>query len=137
MEQIYYSKHFGHIDLAKILTVSDPKFSSGGQYIGFDVLIDGRDEPLTYMRSLTSEEREWVPQIGHSNAGKGQYWKIRTIKGQYKRFLKISTDNDYTDAEEHIQEEINDFVNAWKSYCTAYAVSHFPRAISTSGPNSY
>ena len=126
MKQIYHSKHFGHIDLSKIITISDPHFRDAGQCIGFSVRVQGQDEPLAYLRSLNDDERRWIPQIGHSNAGKGRYWEVLTIKGEYKRNLKISTDNDYTVAEEHIQEEINDLVNAWESYCTAHAVSQLP-----------
>ncbi len=127
MDQIYHSKHFGYIDLSKIITITDPILSGGGQYVGFKVNIVGRNFPLSYTRHLTNEERRWIKQIGHANADQGKYWELLTVKGEYKRNLRISTDNDYTVAEEHIQEEINDLVNSWKSYCTAHAVSQLPR----------
>lgn len=129
MEQIYQSKHFGHIDLSKIITVSDAWISGGGQYVGFNVRVLSRDEPLKYERLLKDDaERCWVG--GYTNGAGDRiepYWEIRTDVGEWKRNLRINTDNDYTAAQYNLQEEINVLIQAWKSYSTAYTVANFPR----------
>jgi len=124
MEQIYYSKHFGHIDLSKIISVSDAWFS-GGEYVGFNVLVQSREAPLKYKRVLTrNTELKWIPGLPHINEGHNV---IKTIDGKWKRNMKINIDNDYTVAQANLQEEIDDLINAWESYCTGHAVSQLSR----------
>ena len=155
MKQIYKSKHFGVIDLGKIILITDPKREGeGGLYVGFEMFVQLRDSPLTFRRRLeVGTEQKWIEKVDGDpywleTGNDGQhtlyteavdgYWAIRNDVGEWKRNIKINIDNDYTVAEENLQAEINELVNAWESYCTAYAVSHFPRpAIATPGPNSY
>ncbi len=124
MEQIYKSKHFGHIDLSKIITISDACLSNGGQYVEFTVLVQLRNEPLKYCRGLKADtEQRWMMPDQND-----MHWEIKTIDGEWKRNLKINTDHDNTLAEFNLQSEIDELVSAWKSYCTAYEVANYPRS---------
>ena len=130
MEQIYKSKHFGHIDLSKIITVSDTWLSGGGQYVGFYVRVLSRDEPLKYERLLERDtEMKWIPGMPRINEGHNV---IKTVDGEWKRVMKINIDNDYTVAQANLQEEIDEFISAWESYSTAHAVSQLPGSFSSS-----
>lgn len=125
MEQIYKSKHFGHIDLSKIITISDACLSNGGQYVEFNIRVLSRDEPLKYERRLDDTEMKWQPGMPRINEGHNV---IKTTKDEWKRYGKINIDHDTTMAEVNLQEEIDEFVSAWKSYCTAFEVANYPRA---------
>lgn len=126
MEQIYKSKHFGYIDLSKIITITDAKLSSGGQYVEFAMLVQLRDEPLKFSRCLNfNTEMKWKP--GRSDISEFGHNIIKTINGAFKRIGKINIDHDTTVAEINLQIEIDELVSAWKSYCTAFEVANYPR----------
>ena len=128
MEQIYHSKHFGQIDLAKIFLITDAELSGGGRYVGFSVHIVGQESALAYVRPLKSEVESRFVSVQHSDGGNpSNYWEIRTDRGEWKRNIKINIDNDYTAAEYNLQDEINVLVNAWKWYCLGAAVSKLPQ----------
>jgi len=125
MEQIYKSKHFGHIDLSKIISIRNPKLSSGGNFIGFEVIVQLRDDPLSYSRRLNNTEMKWKPGVPNTYNG---YNVIRTIDHEWKRHMQININHDTTVAEFNLQSEINELISAWKNYSTAHEVANYPRA---------
>lgn len=62
---IYKSELLGrHIDVSRILAISDARFIDrmgyGGWFVGFEILFQLQDKPLEYVRSLDRSEYEFV-----------------------------------------------------------------------------
>lgn len=92
-----------HIDLSKIVAISDAEFidrmGNGGYYVGFKIHIQLMDKPIEYMRKITYQEEE-------QDFGK---WPDR------KRYCESDFIHRKPIAVVNLQRQVDELIRQWKA----------------------
>jgi len=103
-----------HIDLDRLLTVSDVRFvdmmGSGGWFVEFDLLFQLQDKPVVYSRRLDDSEQRFTRETGFQLAIEDEQGNV--VFSPYhvvKTNLKIV-------AVKNLQREVNELVYMWKHW---------------------
>lgn len=90
-----------HIDLSKVVSISDAEFFDrmgfGGYFVGFEMEVQLLDKPIKYERKLTYEERQQYEE-NHKKLPYG---------------LQVSTSQSIL-AVRNLQKQINELIQQWK-----------------------
>lgn len=111
-EFIYKHPYGIHIDLSKIISVSEPKFlafnEAGIPFVGYELTCQLQDKPLLVARKIRDDEKD------------GEFYKFIVEPTEEEKYQMVNCYTDWVEyfpksiCYQNILEEIKEFVKDWK-----------------------
>ena len=108
---IYKTFYGSHIDISKIISISDVYFEDnmgrGGYFVGFSMSFQLMDKPLLYRRKLTIDE--------YGGYCSGYVRNVALIDGRVVEY-EYGIEDKEIQAVANLQKQIDEIIKVWKDF---------------------